>query len=76
MEPLDLPNQGVILSYTIHHMPPEGFEAPLLLALVKLDYDAVVLCTGNFSDANRIKIDQDVFLHKDKLGKLKLSLNK
>ena len=74
MEMLDLSNHGVVLSYTIHHMPPEGFEVPLLLALVKLDENAVVLCTGNIADADRIRIDQDVFVEKDESGRFRLSL--
>ena len=59
MEMLDLSNHGVVLSYTIHHMPPEGFEVPLLLALVKLDENAVVLCTGNIADADRIPFKKE-----------------
>lgn len=74
IELINLPNQGVVLSYTIHHMPPDGFEAPLLLALVKLEDDAVVLCTGNITDAHRIKINQTAFLESDELGKFKLFL--
>jgi uncharacterized OB-fold protein len=75
MDLLDLSNQGIILSYTLHHIPPDGFEAPLLLALVKLENNAVVLCNGDISDASRIKIDQTVSLGIDELGRLKLSLN-
>jgi uncharacterized OB-fold protein len=75
MEPVELQNKGTVLSYTIHQMPPEEFEAPLLLALVKLNDDAVVLCTGNISDVSRIKIDQDVFLGEDESGRFILSLN-
>lgn len=72
IELIDISNQGVVLSYTIHHIPPDGFEAPLLLALVKLKNDSVVLCTGNISDANKIQIDQSVYLDKDESGKFKL----
>jgi uncharacterized OB-fold protein len=75
MEHVELSNKGVVLSYTMHHMPPEGFEAPLLLALVKLDSDAVVLCKGNISDANRIKIDQNIILENDESGRFRLSIN-
>lgn len=75
IELIDIPNQGVILSYTIHHMPPDEFKAPLLLALVKLHNDAVVLCTGNISDASKIKIDQSVYLDEDESGKLNLILS-
>jgi uncharacterized OB-fold protein len=75
IELINISNQGVILSYTIHHMPPDGFETPLLLALVKLENDAVVLCTGNISDANKIQIDQSVYLDKDESGKFKLIIS-
>lgn len=75
METVDLQNRGVVLSYTFHHMPSEEFEAPLFLALVKLDDDAVVLCTGNISENSEIKINQDVFLGKDEAGRLILSLS-
>jgi uncharacterized OB-fold protein len=74
IEMIDLSNQGIILSYTVHHMPPDGFESPLLLALVKLENDAVVLCTGDISDANKIQINQSVHLDKDESGKFKLIL--
>ena len=72
---IDLPNKGVVLSYTVHHVPPDGFDTPLLLALVKLDYDAVVLCSGDIADASRISIDQDVSLLRDESGKYQFTLN-
>lgn len=75
MDRIKLQNQGIVLSHTIHHMPPEGFESPLLLALVKLEYEAIVLCTGNTADANKIMIDQEVYLRIDESGKLHVTLN-
>ncbi len=44
MEPTELSPRGEILSYTLLHMPPEGFEPPLMMALVRLEQDATVLC--------------------------------
>jgi uncharacterized OB-fold protein len=42
-----LANKGQILSFTIAHMPPEGFDAPLVMALVELEQGAVILCLGH-----------------------------
>jgi len=38
---------GNVLSYTTLEMPPEGFRAPLTMALVELDRGAVVLCLAS-----------------------------
>jgi uncharacterized OB-fold protein len=75
MELVELSNKGVIQSFTVYHFPPEGFQSPVLLALVKLDNDASVLCTGPVSYADNIRINQDVFLEIDESGKFILSLN-
>ncbi|TFF94990.1 hypothetical protein EU546_04130 [Candidatus Thorarchaeota archaeon] len=44
MRDIELIPEGEVVSYTLLHMPPEGFEPPLLMALVRLEHDAVVLC--------------------------------
>ena len=48
--PLTIGSAGVILTFTILHYPPEGFDPPLVLALVELeDEDGLktkVLCSG------------------------------
>ena len=48
--PVTMDNEGVILSYTTLHYPPEGFEPPLVLALVELEDEegarTKVMCSG------------------------------
>jgi uncharacterized OB-fold protein len=53
---IELGNKGHILSYTMARMPPEGFEAPLVMALVELEQGAVILCLGNKEDESVLEI--------------------
>jgi uncharacterized OB-fold protein len=44
MEGTEVANWGMLLSYTVVHVVPEGFEAPRSVALVELESGARVLC--------------------------------
>jgi hypothetical protein len=35
-ETVTLPREGTVLTFTVIHVPPTGFEAPLVIALVEL----------------------------------------
>ena len=43
---VELSNEGKVLSFSELHMPPEGFTPPMKMALVELEFGAVVLCLG------------------------------
>jgi len=72
MIPVQLKNEGTILSYTLSQMPPEGFKSPLLLALVQLEQSAVVLCLGDLSDSVSLEIGMEVFVKEDGEGRFLL----
>ena len=67
MEKMDLPNRGVVQSYTTLQLPPEGFTAPLSMALVELDHGALILCLAsektkvpvNIGDQVEIEVDSE-----------------
>jgi uncharacterized OB-fold protein len=44
MEDTEVANWGMLLSYTVVHVVPEGFEAPRKVAIVELESGARVLC--------------------------------
>lgn len=44
MERTEVSNKGRLLSYTVVHVVPEGFDAPRSVALVQLGSGARVLC--------------------------------
>jgi len=46
MEAAVLPPLGEVVSFTTLHSPPEGFRAPLHLALVELEGGARLFCHG------------------------------
>ena len=46
MEPASVPGVGEIVSFTTLHSPPEGFKAPLHIALVELEGGARLFCHG------------------------------
>ncbi len=73
MIPVQLKNEGTILSYTVSQMPPEGFNSPLVLALVQLEQSAVVLCLGDLSDSVPLEIGMEVSVKEDKEGRFLLN---
>lgn len=46
MEFASVPSVGEVVSFTTLHSPPEGFKAPLHIALVELDGGARLFCHG------------------------------
>ena len=44
MTPIELGNDAVLLTYTTLHTVPEGFNAPIFLALVELEQGPKLLC--------------------------------
>ncbi|MDF1537773.1 MAG: OB-fold domain-containing protein [Candidatus Thorarchaeota archaeon] len=60
-----LSNEGTILSYTSLHSPPEGFEPPVLLALVELAEGGSVLCLGRNEEMDEVAIGKTIVLSKD-----------
>lgn len=53
---IELSNNGKVLSFTEMHMPPEGFTPLMKMALVELEFGAVVLCLGE-TDINDIEVE-------------------
>lgn len=68
MEIQELHNEGIVLSYTTLMMPPEGFEAPLMMALVELEYGALILCLARNKDS-LVKIGDHVEITIDSDGR-------
>jgi len=58
MEAATVPNIGEVVSFTTLHSPPEGFKAPLHIALVELDGGARLFCHGE--ETRGIKIGSSV----------------
>ena len=54
MEAVAVPATGEIVSFTTLHSPPEGFRAPLHIALVELDGGARLFCHGEETQGFRI----------------------
>ena len=60
-----LSNVGSVISYTDLLKPPEGFIPPLKIALVELEFGAVVLCLHDRRNDEEIEIGQKVELSFD-----------
>ena len=71
---MTLEPQGSVLSYTVLEMPPDGFDAPLILALVELEQGAVVLCLGKDTDIESIGIGSIVDVRRVTDGRLSFTL--
>lgn len=69
MKQLMLPNRGTVQSYTTLQMPPEGFQTPLSLALVELEYGALILCLAKELNQTKVKIDVEVEISTDSEGR-------
>ncbi|MGY5852311.1 MAG: zinc ribbon domain-containing protein [Candidatus Thorarchaeota archaeon] len=74
MDRIDLNDKGSILSYSVLEVPTEGFNAPLLLALVELEHGAVVLSMGDRNLSESVNIGTNVRLSTDDIGRFKFSL--
>jgi len=62
---MQLPNRGVVLSYTTLQMPPEGFKAPLSMALVELKHGALILCLASKQIDSQVDIGDQVEIEVD-----------
>ena len=60
MTKLELPPNGVVQSYTTLQMPPEGFKAPLPMALVELEHGALILCLASDDSESTVNIGDRV----------------
>ena len=76
MAHIALESHGSVLSYTVLEMPPDGFDAPLILALVELEQGAVVLCLGEDVDIDSIGIGSYVDVRRVTDGRLSFTLTK
>ncbi|MBD3407398.1 MAG: hypothetical protein GF411_14875 [Candidatus Lokiarchaeota archaeon] len=65
---VELGSEGVILSYTVSQMPPDGFEPPLVLSLVETSSGASILCHGEESVIDSLEIGLSVRIHKGEDG--------
>lgn len=65
MDLLEIEGEGTVASFTTLQMPPEGFEPPLMMALVELEYGAVVLCLAKDNDLSTLEIGDSVILSLD-----------
>ena len=65
MEPIELSNHGVVQSYTTLQMPPEGFKAPLSMALVALEHGALILCLARDQSDSSVNIGDKVKIEVD-----------
>lgn len=67
-------NVGTVESFTLQQMPPEGFEPPLLLVLVRLDDGPTVLCSGDPSLFNTLSIGMRVSVTRGTDGRYHVRL--
>lgn len=71
---VELSNEGKVLSFTELHMPPEGFTPPMKMALVELEFGAVVLCLGEENTDSEVEIGSAVELTVDSEERLRFRI--
>jgi uncharacterized OB-fold protein len=71
MERLNLSPQGTILSFTTLHMPSDGFQAPLSMALVELEHGALILCLAIDQTKAAVSIGDSVSIELDVEGRFR-----
>lgn len=71
MEKLNLSPQGTVLSFTTLHNPPDGFQAPLSMALVELEHGALILCLAIDQAKAAVSIGDSVSIEFDKEGRFR-----
>lgn len=74
MKTVTLDNRGSVLTHSVLHKPPEGFEAPLAMALVQLERNAVVLCLAKTEKELEVTIGDSVAVTEANDGRLHYSL--
>jgi hypothetical protein len=57
MEIVSLSGKGEIQTFTVIFVPPEGFEAPFIIAMVKLDEGPWVIGNVEGVDPNNVNMD-------------------
>ncbi|MBN2228306.1 MAG: hypothetical protein JW779_01860 [Candidatus Thorarchaeota archaeon] len=62
---IEVEGLGHIITFTELHMPPEGFEPPLKMALVKLTTDTMILCLEDEANHEEIYIGAPVEISSD-----------
>jgi uncharacterized OB-fold protein len=60
-----------VISFTELYMPPEGFTPPMKMALVELEFGAVVLCLGEDDIDFEVEIGSQVELTYDSEERLR-----
>ncbi|MHA1614953.1 MAG: Zn-ribbon domain-containing OB-fold protein [Candidatus Thorarchaeota archaeon] len=71
---VELSNVGKVISFTELHMPPEGFTPPMKMALVELEFGAVVLCLGEDDIDFEVEIGSQVELTYDSEERLRFRM--
>lgn len=71
MEKLNLSPQGTILSFTTLHIPPDGFQVPLSMALVELEHGALILCLAIDQAKATVSIGDLVSIELDAEGRFR-----
>lgn len=71
---VELSNEGKVLSFTELHMPPEGFTPPMKMALVELEFGAVVLCLGEENADSDVEMGSPVELTVDSDERLRFRI--
>lgn len=74
-EKIELSTEGKVLSFTELHMPPDGFKPPLKMALVELEFGAIVLCLGIEDIESNIEIGSIVELTFDSEQRLRFRIS-
>ncbi len=57
--------RGEVISYTSLERPPEGFDPPVVLALVQVKEGATILCIGTRDELEGTKIGSRVSIDMD-----------
>lgn len=74
MKTVTLNNRGSVLTHTVLHIPAEGFEAPLAMALVQLERNTVVLCLAKTEKELEVTIGDSVAVTEANDGRLYYNL--
>ncbi len=66
LEQTQMSGMGIVKTFTVIRVPPEGMKAPYVVAMVKLDEGPYV--TGNLVGIDPDKTDMDIIDKRVKLG--------
>ena len=62
---VSLEPRGEIVSFTALQRPPEGFDPPVVLALVQLDAGPTILSLGKKEELDQTRIGSRVMISRD-----------